>query len=163
MMSSSNRNENGPTILLVEDSADSRTLFETVLGNAGYHVVSTDNGQAAMSYLQEERANRRPLPALVITDLNMPHLDGLQLITALKHDPSLATLPVIAMSGSSPTSLYLAALAAPILRGMPHGEPDVRPGRSGGVVASFRKPVRDNFKAILAVVERHAGKTGNGS
>src|ERR1039457_1440655 len=93
----------------------------------------------------------RPLPALLITDLNMPNMDGMQLIAEMQRTEALAALPIIEVSGTSPASLHMAGLTAPMRRGLAGGQSDSRPGRTGGVVGSFVKPIRgEKEKEFLA-------------
>ena len=76
-----------PTILLVEDEANQRLLYRMELEDEGYHVVAAGNGREA---LQEARRTR---PDLVVLDLRMPDMDGLE---ALQRMPALnPRLPVI--------------------------------------------------------------------
>jgi len=97
------------------------------------------------------------MPALLITDLNMPNMDGMQLIAEMARTEALAVLPIIEMSGTSPTGLHMAALTAPMRRGLHGGQIDTRPGRTGGVVGSFVKPIfGDKAKTFLALVAQHA-------
>ena len=79
-------------ILLVEDSSPLRCLFARLLTLSGHVVSEAADGEEALERLTG------PAPDLVLTDLMMPVLDGVGLIRRLKADPSLAGLPVIAMT-----------------------------------------------------------------
>ena len=148
-----------PTILIAEDSVDTREHLTSLLEKEGYRVVPTANGREALSYLQAEMEHGRPLPALLITDLNMPNMDGMQLIAELARTKALAVLPIIEVSGTSPASLHMVGLSAPMRRGLAGGQSDGRPGRAGGVVGSFVKPIQgQKEKEFLALVAQHAGK-----
>ena len=92
-------------VLLVEDNDDMRALYGFMLVNAGYHVKAVRNGLEAIAEIQVER------PDLVVTDVAMPVLSGLELIKAVKANDELADLPVLAITsfGESFRDLALAA------------------------------------------------------
>lgn len=80
-----------PTVLIVEDDPATRRLYKFLLANGGYAVVEADDGLAALELLAERRCD------LVITDLNMPRLDGIGLIKAIRRDyPALYVILVTA-------------------------------------------------------------------
>ena len=83
-----------PTILIAEDSAFFRNLIKTRIEAAGFHVMAAEDGQMAMDLIQAHVKNL----SLVITDMEMPRMDGFTLTRAIKKDPKLAHLPVIALS-----------------------------------------------------------------
>lgn len=83
----------GP-ILIVEDTANILELLETTLRFKGYPVVTARNGQEAMEHIQRER------PALVITDILMPKMDGYSLAHKLHTDPRTSQIPVIFISAT---------------------------------------------------------------
>lgn len=78
-----------PTILVVDDSLTTRTLQKSVLEAYGYHVRMAIDGVQALKRLRAEPAD------LVITDVQMPQLDGFGLLAAIRDDPALSRLPVI--------------------------------------------------------------------
>ena len=145
----------GSVILIAEDSAETRKQLAALLEKHRYHVIQAADGREALNYLQAEMEHGRPLPALLITDLNMPNMDGMQLIAEMQRSEALAALPIIEVSGSSTASLRMVGLTAPMRRGLPGGQVDRRPGRTGGVVGSFVKPIRGE-KEFLALVAQHA-------
>lgn len=78
------------SVLVVDDDPDIRTVAELALDLAGsWSVTAVDSGEAALAFVQ---ANH---PDLVLLDVMMPGLDGLQTLQALKQDPDLASIPVI--------------------------------------------------------------------
>lgn len=79
-------------ILTVDDSPSLRMLLRASLVNAGYAVVEAEDGRAALDWLAEND------PALVITDITMPNLDGYELITALRAQPRLREIPVLVLT-----------------------------------------------------------------
>jgi CheY-like chemotaxis protein len=102
----------------------------------------------------------RPLPALLITDLNMLNMDGMERVVEMARTEALAVLPIIEVSGTSVASLHMGGLTAPMRRCLPGGPMDKRRGRTGGVVGSFVEPIRgEKEKEFLAVVAQHATRT----
>ena len=78
-----------PTVLVVDDSFTTRTLEKSILEAHGYQVRIAMDGLEALDRLRAEKVD------LVITDVQMPRMDGLALLQAMKKDPRLAGLPVI--------------------------------------------------------------------
>lgn len=75
------RNGHGSdTILIVEDDAATRRLYKFLLSNGGYLVLEAEDGVAAVEVLRRYNCD------LVITDMNMPRMDGLDLIRAIRRD-----------------------------------------------------------------------------
>jgi CheY-like chemotaxis protein len=85
-----------PLVLLVEDDRDSRLLLAERLEDAGFRVEQAHNGLQAL-----ERAFDL-LPDAMLTDLNIPGIDGYELTRRLKTDPRTASIPVIAVTGYAP-------------------------------------------------------------
>jgi CheY-like chemotaxis protein len=83
----------GP-LLVVEDIAQIRELLEVTLRFKGYPVVAARDGQEALDLIDEQR------PALVITDILMPKLDGFALAYELRHDPRTRDVPIIFLSAT---------------------------------------------------------------
>lgn len=119
-------------ILLADDNAETRKHLALLLTNDRYGVVQAADGREALNYLQAATERMHPMPALLITDLNMPNMDGMQLIAEMARSEVLALLPIIEISGTSPASLHMVGLTAPMRRGLPGGQIDKRPGRAGG-------------------------------
>lgn len=80
------------TILIVEDSATQRRLLNHLLTEKGYSVLAECNGKRALSAIRQE------LPALVISDIMMPEMDGLELCQTIKKDKRLQQIPVLLIS-----------------------------------------------------------------
>ena len=85
-----------PLVLLVEDDRDARILFATWLQDAGFRVEQAHNGLQAL-----ERAFDL-LPDAILTDLNIPGIDGYELTRRLKNDPRTRSIPVLAVTGYPP-------------------------------------------------------------
>jgi two-component system chemotaxis sensor kinase CheA len=78
-----------PAILVVDDSFTTRTLEKSILEAAGYRVTTAVDGAEALEILQRDGAD------LVVSDIEMPRLDGLALASILKRDPRFAAMPVV--------------------------------------------------------------------
>jgi len=79
-----------PKILVVDDSITTRTLEKNILEAAGYRVQLATNGEEAMSLLMTDE-----LPNLIVSDVNMPLLDGFGLTERVKQNPRYADIPVV--------------------------------------------------------------------
>jgi PAS domain S-box-containing protein len=80
-----------PVLLLVDDNADMREYVRSLLAGR-FEVVTTGNGKLAL-----EEISRKP-PAIVLTDVMMPEMDGFALLAALRGNPATATIPIIMLS-----------------------------------------------------------------
>jgi PAS domain S-box-containing protein len=83
------------TILVVDDTEQNRNFIRDALKDSGINVIEASDGEEAYSLAK----NR--IPNLVITDIRMPGMDGLQLLNKLKGDDNLKDIPVIAYSASA--------------------------------------------------------------
>ena len=81
------------TVLVVDDQLELRTLFQRVLEHAGHSVVAVCNGQEAL------RVTEAWAPDLMLLDLAMPQMDGLDFLRLARGRPSLTNVPVIMLSG----------------------------------------------------------------
>jgi CheY-like chemotaxis protein len=95
-----------PTILVAEDSADSREMMQVLLGIKGYHVISAENGIRALEVAITNQ------PDAVLLDLELPQLDGLAVTRNLRLQPKLKRVPIIIISGHDPCRFREAALDA---------------------------------------------------
>ena len=85
-----------PLVLLVEDDPDGRLLFCEWLSDAGFRVETAHNGLQALERALEIR------PDAILTDLNIPGIDGYELTRRLKSDPRTSLIPVLAVTGYAP-------------------------------------------------------------
>ncbi|MED1419597.1 chemotaxis protein [Bacillus smithii] len=96
------RERSNKKIIVAEDSPLLRKLLEETLGEAGYvNIDFFENGQEALSYLEsliEDESDIVEKVQLVITDIEMPQMDGHHLTKRIKDNPSLKKLPVIIFS-----------------------------------------------------------------
>lgn len=83
----------GP-ILVVEDIPNILDLLTVTLQFKGYPVVTATNGQEALAAIQQER------PALIITDILMPKMDGYTLVQTLRTDLKTSQIPIIVLSAT---------------------------------------------------------------
>lgn len=86
-----------PTILLVEDNPDNRTIYGTILRHVGYNVAEAGTGEEGL------RLARELVPSLVLMDVAMPGIDGWEATRILKADPSTAGIPVVALTAHAMT------------------------------------------------------------
>jgi two-component system phosphate regulon response regulator PhoB len=81
-----------PKILVVDDEPDARELIEVNLKGAGFDVLSADSGRQAL-----EKA-RAELPALVLLDVMLPEVDGLEVCKSLRRDVRTSFIPIIMLT-----------------------------------------------------------------
>ncbi len=81
-----------PLVLVVDDAADARGLYEEYFAHLGFRVETAQNGADAI------QSAHRAWPAVIIMDLAMPELDGWQAIKRLKESPATADIPIVALS-----------------------------------------------------------------
>ncbi len=93
-------------ILVVDDEPDQRFLLRMILQRAGHEVSEANDGAAA------RRAVRESAPDLVVTDMMMPVMNGVELIRCLRGDPATAHIPILAASGDT----HLANAADAVVR-----------------------------------------------
>lgn len=103
------------TILIVDDSFSLRQTISMALKSVGYQVVEASDGQDALSKLDGRKYN------LIISDVNMPNLDGLSFVRAVKQNPNYKFTPVIMLTTES-------------------GDSRKQEGKSAGVRAWVHKP-----------------------
>jgi len=87
---------NGHFVLLVEDDEDLRVTVAEILRDEGLEVAETSNGLEALAWLRTHRT-----PEVILLDLMMPRMDGIQFRTAQLSDPTLAGVPVVLMTAST--------------------------------------------------------------
>lgn len=83
------------TVLTVDDSRVMRDLLRRALEPAGFRVVQAVDGVDGLRVLDDER------PDVIITDINMPNMDGFQLIEAVRGDASRPRVPILVLSTES--------------------------------------------------------------
>jgi CheY-like chemotaxis protein len=126
-------------VLVVDDSEDAvlltREALKTTEGFRIAHVAA--DGVEALQYLRHEPPFEwGPRPGLILLDLNMPRLDGLGTLRALKQDPALREIPTIVLTVSDRHA-------------------DIRAAYAEGAAGYVRKP--DDFDAFVAMVHELQG------
>ncbi len=94
-----------PLVLIAEDDPDQRFLYTEYLRSTGFDVVEAPDGVTAVSIAREQR------PDIVLLDMGLPKLDGIGVAAALKADPALADVPILAITGLASEDLRRRALA----------------------------------------------------
>jgi len=84
-----------PTVLVVDDDADCRECVRDLLEGSGFVVAEATNGQTAL-----ERLESMPHVVVVVLDLEMPVMNGHELVRIMKENPRLSRLQVLILSGS---------------------------------------------------------------
>ena len=84
-----------PRILVVDDEPDQRFLLRRIFERAGHQVADASDGAAALKAVWDSP------PDLVVTDIMMPVMDGVELIRRLRCEPATAGVPILAASGDS--------------------------------------------------------------
>jgi CheY-like chemotaxis protein len=107
----------GCTVLVVEDNPVNRKLARNVLRSRGYRVLEADTGEEGIEIARAER------PHLILMDLQLPGLDGIEATRRLKADPATRMIPVIALSAHAQDS-------------------DEARAREAGCVGYIAKPIR---------------------
>ena len=103
-------------VLVVEDDSDTRDMIVTFLRREGFDVYGAEDGQVALNVITIEH------PDLIVTDIQMPNLDGIQLIKALRGMPEICSVPILVLSA--------------------HRSGVVKDALSAGASATARKPVQ---------------------
>lgn len=93
-----------PAILIVDDDTTLLDLLSTHLSNGGLNVrVAADAAVAIRSVLTEP-------PDLIVLDIGLPYLDGMEVLAALKADPASRDIPVLVLTGHQDESEYVRAM-----------------------------------------------------
>ena len=94
-------------ILVVDDMSTMRRIIRTILNQLGYtNIEEAENGKQALAKLKNEKFD------FVITDWNMPEMDGLTLVKTIRSDPELKHLPVLMVTAEAKKENVLEALKA---------------------------------------------------
>src|SRR5258708_13186495 len=102
-----------PLILVVEDYTDSRTLLSSLLRAKGYRVVEARDGKEGVS-----QANRFT-PDLILMDLAMPELDGVEATRQLRQKQALSHIPIFAISAYATSDAKQDALPPGLTQAFP--------------------------------------------
>jgi len=127
-----------PEILMGDDNPADIDLTSEVLAQskAHFHVSAVNDGVEAISFLRRKgKYAQAPVPDLVVLDLNLPHIDGCEVLSSIKSDPALARIPVVIFTTSQADS-------------------DISRGYKLGATCYLRKP--GNLPEFVAVVQSMA-------
>ena len=117
-------------LLIVEDDATVREMLALILSEAGFDVVTAQDGRAGLDRAWCER------PALILTDLEMPNMDGIQMILSLRREPELQAIPVLVLS-AVPQGLLSQAISAGAAEALQ------KPVAVGALIDLIRQILRD--------------------
>jgi len=118
------------TVLIVEDEEDAAELFAEMMRVSGFRVLKTSNSAPAIAMMASEK------PDVIILDIMMPEISGLDILRQMRRDPELANIPVVVVSAKS----------------MPA---DIKNGMEAGASTYLTKPV--GFLELKEAVERAVG------
>jgi len=80
------------TILVVDDNPDAREMVSYILAKEGFSVITAGDGEAALDLVKKQ------IPDLIITDIQMPKLDGIEMIKRLRDRLRSKNVPILVMS-----------------------------------------------------------------
>jgi len=127
-----------PLVLVIDDDPDQLDLARVAAHRAGgIRSMGAESGAEAMILLDARRAMRLPAPDLVLTDLKMPEMSGLELIEALRKRPEMKDVPVFFLTSTA----Y---------------DPDREHAHVAGAAGFFQKPI--HFSGLVALMQALASK-----
>ncbi|MCX6078216.1 MAG: response regulator [Chloroflexi bacterium] len=115
------------TVIIVEDQADIAEMFAEMMRVSGFRALTSFTSAKALDLIATEK------PALVILDVMMPDVSGLDVLRFMMHDPQLASIPVVIVSAMSLSS-------------------DIKSGIAAGASAYLTKPV--DFTELKEIVKK---------
>lgn len=118
------------TVLIVEDNELNMKLFNDLLEAKGYNVIQTRNGLNALDLAKEHR------PDLILMDIQLPEVSGLEVTKWIKEDEQIASIPVIAVTAFA-------------MKG------DEERIRQGGCEAYISKPI--SVSTFIQTIQHHIG------
>jgi CheY-like chemotaxis protein len=121
-------------ILVVDDSEDTRDMMAKLLELEAYAIVTAEDGQAGLRVAAEQR------PHLIITDINMPNMNGIEMIRELRRQPEQAHVPIMAITA--------------------YGEGTASEAIEAGASCATTKPVQ--FANLMAEIRRLLRESGSG-
>lgn len=142
-------------ILLVDDQRESIRGVESALKEKGYDVLYAASGKEALAFLDKETVSG------VILDLEMPGMNGPEILTAIRKNPKTQDLPVIIYSAvvdfDQKESLQTQALEADALAGIFGNTHLIKPTHYGQGIASYVRAVSPN--EVVRAIQEAMGKT----
>ena len=104
------------SVMIIEDEPDAAELFAEMMRLNGYRVLKTYSGKPAMDLIAQQR------PDVIIMDIMMPDVSGLDVLHSIRADPALASIPVVIVSAKATAT-------------------DIRTGLEAGASIYLTKPV----------------------
>jgi putative two-component system response regulator len=129
-------------ILVVDDSATIRQIVSKALEEAGFQVMTAENGNQGLTRIKEKR------PDIIISDINMPEMDGIEFCKRIHADPNLAIIPFVIMSTNSDRAIMRRLL------GWGASSYLVKPFNLEQVVITVERLLSDHFLILLKEKER---------
>jgi len=120
------------TVFIIEDEEDAAELFAEMMRVSGFRVFKTSKSEPAISMMSNDK------PDIVLLDIMMPEISGLDILRQMRRDPNLAEIPVIVITAKS----------------MPA---DIKNGMEAGASTYLTKPV--GFQELKDAVERTLGSS----
>jgi DNA-binding response OmpR family regulator len=119
------------SVMIIEDQVEAAELFAEMMQLNGYRVIKTYSSLPAMALIAQER------PDIIILDIMMPEISGLDILRSIRNDPEVASIPVVVVS----------AMAAP---------GDIRAGLEAGASIYLTKPASyvDLKNAVDGLLQR---------
>ena len=93
-------------ILVVEDQEDDRQIIRDVLAGTGYAITEAEDGEQALVAVSKER------PDLILMEILLPNMDGYEAMRRIRTDPTLLSIPIIAVTSYAPNEEEQKARAA---------------------------------------------------
>jgi CheY-like chemotaxis protein len=121
---------NQKTVLIIEDEEDAAELFAEMMRVSGFRVAKTSSSTPALALITQEK------PDVVLLDIMMPEISGLDILRQMRRDPALMNIPVIVVSA----------------KGMPT---DIKNSMEAGASMYLTKPV--GFLELREAVDRALG------
>ena len=121
---------NEKTVMIIEDEEDAAELFAEMMRVSGYRVVKTSKSAPAIEMMTAEK------PDVILLDIMMPEISGLDILRQMRRDPALANIPVVVVTA----------------KGMPA---DIKNGMEAGASTYLTKPV--GFLDLKEAVARALG------
>lgn len=113
-------------VMVIDDEADTAEMFAEMMLMSGYRVIKSSGGAQAIKMIAQEN------PDVLILDVMMPEVSGLEILRFLKNDPYLAKIPVVVVSAKALPS-------------------DIRFGLDAGASKYLTKPV--SFQELKGVID----------
>ncbi len=120
-------------ILVVDDDKTTRKMLQLILKSKGYDVVTAENGMDGLQKLGLEQIN------LILTDMNMPYMDGIEFTKQVKSTPEYSTIPIVMLTTEADEDEKKKAYAA--------GVDDylVKPATAEQIVESMKRIMKKIF------------------